>query len=287
MEPLTAGFISWSRNSVRERVSIIDSEPFNDGMMDGTHYSKKEMYSMRGKIAFMIPSDISAIGVRKLSTELSAGRVPVMAKDNGVVLAKWGKNARDAMEKGLSAREIYLDKIPAAHIRELPDPTTRIAQLWNWTLAKKGRRVTDGAVKKIMKELKLEKRHNRIIDRVTEKDLGPIEEGETEDKKGNWCLKQNRGWNRISGWFGYWEKLWCKTRAYVNYPACSGNRKLVDYIVAEVDGPQHYAWNSRYNASIAYTYDWDYIWVGQSHCGTAYSYGRKGSGSASITRRIC
>ncbi len=234
----------------------------------------------------MIPSDLSAAGINKLSTELTTGKVPILAKDAGIVLAKWGKTARSAMEKGLSLEAIYLGKIPAAHIKKLPDPTARIAQLWNWTLDKKGRKVTDGAVKTVRKQLKLEIRNDRVTDKVTGKDLGPVEKGEVDMKKGNWCLNQNRGWYRVPGWFGYWEKLHCKTRAYVKYPACSGNRQLLDYIVAEVDGPQHYDWESKYNASIAYAYDWDYIWAGESHCGTAYSYGRKG-GSASITGRIC
>lgn len=106
-------------------------------------------------------------------------------------------------------------------------------------------------------------------------------------------MRQNRGWHRQTGFFGYWEKLWCRTRTYASqmtfmgFTVCSGSRVLADYIVAEVDGPQHYAAQYRYNASIAYAYDWDYIWWGDPHCGTAVSFARRGGGTVGITRRIC
>lgn len=241
----------------------------------------------RGKYVLLIPSQISPRGVEKLARELRSNRVKIAGKDANLILAKWDDNARAAIAKGPSIQAAYIDKIGPAAIRRLPPRVARIGVLWNWSIDKRGRRVSDGEVKRLMAKLRLEEKRGQAYDRLAKKYLGKIQQGEKEEKKGNWCLRQNRGWYRIPGWFGMWEKLWCKSRTYVSYPACSGPRLVMDYILAEVDGPQHYAYQGRYNASIAYAYDWDYIWVGESHCGTAFSYGRRSGSTASLTRRIC
>lgn len=241
----------------------------------------------RGKYALLIPSEISERGVSKLVEELESHQVTVVGKDDNLVLVKWDENSRLAVAKGLSIQAFYVDKVSPTAMERLPERVARVTLLWNWSINNRGRRVTDGAVKRLMAGLQLEVREGQVYDRLTEKYLGKVQSEEEEERKGNWCLRQNRGWERIPGWFGFWEKLWCRSRTYVHYPACSGDRLVVDYILAELDGPQHYAYQSRYNASIAYTYDWDYIWVGESHCGTAFSYARENGSTASLTRQIC
>jgi hypothetical protein len=239
----------------------------------------------RGKHVLLIPSKISPAGAGKLSRELTRDRVKIIGKAENLILANWDDNTRAAVTKGPSIQVAYVDKISPAAIRRLPAKAARIAVLWNWRIDKRGRRVTDAQVNRLMAKLKLEERNGQTYDRLGKKYLGRIKQGEKGEKKGNWWLCQNRGWYRFPGWFGYWEKLWCKSRTCTTSSCAS--RLVVDYILAEVDGPQHYAYQGRYNASIAYAYDWDYIWIGESHCGTAFSYARRGSSRVSITRRIC
>lgn len=240
----------------------------------------------RGKYALLIPSEISARGVSKLAEELESQQVTVVGKDD-LILVKWDENARAAIAKGPSIQAFYVDRISPAAMQSLPEPVARVGLLWNWSISKRGRKVTDGEVKRLMARLQLEVKEGQAYDSLTKKYLGEVQSEEEEEKKGNWCLRQNRGWERIPGWYGYWEKLWCKSRTFVYYPACSGDRLVMDYILAEVDGPQHYACQYKYNASVAYAYDWDYIWIFESHCGTAFSHARKGGSTASLTNRIC
>jgi hypothetical protein len=242
---------------------------------------------LRGKYALLIPSEISERGVRKLVEELEGDRVTVIDKDDNLVLVKWDESSRIAVAKGPSIQAFYVDRVSPAAIRKLPERVARVALLWNWSISNRGKRTTDGTIKRLMSGLQLEVRAGQVYDSLTRRNLGKVESGEEEERQGNWCLRQNNGWERVPGWFGYWEKLWCRSRTYVHYPACSGDRLVMDYLLAEVDGPQHYAYQSRSGASIAYTYDWDYIWVGESHCGTAFSYARRGGSTASLTRRIC
>lgn len=241
----------------------------------------------RGKYVFLVPSEISAGGVSKVVEELKRYRVTVADKNDNLVFAKWDENAKLAVAKGLSIQAFYVDRISPVAIKRLPERVARVAVLWNWTISKRGRRVTDGEVNRLLARLKLEVKKDQVYDNLTKKSLGKVQSGEDEEKKGNWCLKQNRGWYRIPGWFGYWEKLWCRSRTYEYYPRCDGPRLVMDYILAEVDGPQHYASRHRYEATVVYTYDWDYIWAWESHCGTAVSYARKRGSTASLTRRIC
>lgn len=242
---------------------------------------------MRGKLAMLIPTKISREGVNVLQRELTRQRIKVLGKEHDILITRWDRSTRAAVRKGLSIQSYYVDRIPPAQIGSMPENVARVARLWNWSISRRGRKVADGEISRLMRSLKLEIRENNVYDLLTRKTLGKVDEEEEEETKGNWCLRQNRGWYRIPVWFGYWEKLWCRSRTYVNYPQCSGARRTMDIIVAEVDGPQHYGWNTRYNGSVAYTSDWDYIWVGESHCGTAYSWARLGNSSASITSRIC
>lgn len=239
----------------------------------------------RGKYALLIPSVISKTGVAKLVAELHSHRVPVVDKDDNLVLVKWDEKSRLAVAKGPSIQAYYTDRISPADVKRLPQQVARVALLWNWSINNRGKRITDGAVKRVMATLQLEVRQGKVYDRLTKKDLGNVESAEKEEAQGNWYIYQNRGWQRNIGWFGFWEKLWCKTRTYTS--AARSSRLVVDYILAEVDGPQHYAHNHRHNGSVVQTYDWDYIWVGEQHCGTAFSYAGKGSSSASVTGRIC
>lgn len=240
----------------------------------------------RGKYALLIPSQISERGVHKLVEELKANLVTVADKDDSLVLVQWDEKAKIAVAKGPSIQAFYVDRVSAAAIRQLPEHVARVAKLWNWSISNRGRGTTRATVKRLMSDLQLEIREGQVYDTLTRRTLGEVKSEEKEETQGNWCLRQNRGWERIPGWFGYWEKLWCRSRTYVS-STCSGSRQVVDYILAEVDGPQHYGYNSRSNGSVAYIEDWDYIWVGESHCGTAFSYARRGGSTASLTRRIC
>lgn len=241
----------------------------------------------RGKYVLLIPSQISPRGVEKLARELRSNRVTIAGKDANLILAKWDDHARATIAKGPSIQAAYVDKISPAAIRRLPPSVARIGVLWNWSIDKRGRHVSDGQVKRLMEKLRLEEKRGQAYDRLAKKYLGKIQQGEEEEGTGNWCIRQIRGWYRIPGFLGFWEKLWCMSRTYTNGPPCSGPSLVMDFIQAEVAGPQHFYYHGKYNGSIAYAYDWDYIWIGESHCGWAYSYARIGGSTASISRDIC
>lgn len=236
----------------------------------------------------LIPSEISERGLKKLQAELQPYEVKILDTRDNLVLVEWDDKVREALASELSIQSALKGRISYKALQKMPPKVRRLGTLWNWSYNKRGRKVSGGEVKRIMKTLQLEVRDKNVYDLKEKKNIGTIEEEESEEKKsGSWCLYQQRGWYRIPGWFGYWEKLWCRSTVYKYYPQCSGTRKVADYISAEVDGPQHDSWAYRRTASTVYTEDWDYIWVGESHCGTAFSYARIGSGRASITRRIC
>jgi len=223
--------------------------------------------------------------MRTVAKELKDKRVKDFHQANGLIIAKLDPKLTKAVREGLSIQSFSSDRISPALIRRLPPKTARMAKFYNYTVVAHQRRLTDGQVRQHMKDLHLEIKANKVYDKLEKKFIGDVKSEEKQSDKGNWCMLQNYGWYRIPGWFGFWEKLWCKTRTYKS--ACGGDRIVRDVVVAEVDGPQHYAAKTRYNASIAYVYDWDYIWIGESHCGTAYSYAREGNQSLDLTSRIC
>ncbi len=258
----------------------------------------------RGKYVLLIPSQISEKGVKKLVKELKSQRVEIVAedKDNNLVFAKWDKKTRIAIIKSPSIQAYHTDKITPRDIKRLPKRVARVAMLWNWSIGKQGRHVTDGEVKRLMSRLQLEERRGRVYDRLTKKYVEKITKGETKEEKGNWFLSQTRGWCVIpTPFLGCWFKLSCKSSTYTYdlhstehidadrvHTETSPGRiyQVVDRIVAEVYGPQHYAYKKRYNRASVYAYDWDFIWIWDVNGGEAYSYAKKGSTTRTITKTI-
>ncbi len=237
-----------------------------------------------GKLVLIIPKKVTEEGIEKLSKELEENKVEILGKDENLIIAKWDNETKKAVGKGLSIKSFHPEKIKNSILKELPESSARIGHLWNWSIDKKGKKVTEKEVNELMKKLHLEIKDDQVTDKLTKKVIGKLEKSEEEKGEGNWYLYQIRGWQRIPGWFGYWEKIYCWTYTYTNSTRTS--RLTVDYLLAEVDGPNHYAWDSRYQGSVAYAEHWVYIWLGIGAGGTAHSHAREGSSSLDLTNRI-
>ncbi len=135
---------------------------------------------MPGKLVLLVPSRISASGVNELEGELDPRGVTILGKDANLILARLDENSRQAIAEGLSIQEFFVDKVRPTVIRQLPEPVARIATLWNWSIDKRGRRVTNAEVRRVMKKLQLEVRDDQVYDRLTRTNVGRVESGETE-----------------------------------------------------------------------------------------------------------
>lgn len=220
----------------------------------------------RGEHVLIVPS---AGGASKLVQQLERNNVTVVVKDDNVVVAKWDENAREAIAKGISIQEVHNDKINPAVIRRLSEPVARFAELWNWSIEKRGKKVTNRDVKHIMGKLQLKVKDNKVHDTLTNKSWGEIERKEGEAEEGNWFIYQNWDWEIWPFFGGSWVKKGCRTRTYVQpwYPYLQA-----DYISAEVTGPHHYSHVHRHYLHDVYAYDWDWIWWGESWRTTVISY---------------
>lgn len=239
---------------------------------------------MRGEAALLFPKDVTAAGARTLARELGEMNVKVLDTAENLVLVRFDRAARKEIPKASSLGVMIVDRVSPSQLQSLPEQSRRIATLWNWSLSNKGKRISDRTVQSLMKKLKLEiDTQGYVFDSMARKRLGRVDRGEEADEKGNWRLRHSRGWEEIPGWWGYWKKYSTRTRTYVDQALTQ--RLVSDHIIAELDGPSHYEYQSRTNASSAFVYDWDYIWVWEEDWCEHWSYARNGNSSAQITGR--
>jgi len=241
---------------------------------------------MRGKVALLIPKTITAAGSKNLITELKSKQMKVHDAAENLVFVPFDRKVRKDVSQLANFGALVVDRITPAQMRALPPESRRVGELWNWNLANRGKRITDGAVTGFMKKLQLKiDAQNNVVDTLTHKQIGKVKEKEGELNKGNWYIYVNWGWTIIPGWCGYWRKYYTRTRTYTS--STRKQRYIVDLIIAEVDGPHHYAYHSRYNGSSAYAYDWAYIWAWEASSDWCehWGYARKGSASLQITHR--
>lgn len=229
----------------------------------------------RGEYVLLVPSEISPKGVSKLAEELEGQGATVVGKDEDIVIAKWDGNARVAVQKGLSIQAFHVDRVSPGAIKKLPEKVARVAMLWNWSIDQHNKKVTEGQVKRLMKRLQLEVREDQVYDKLSQKYLGKVKHTEEEEKKGNWELRRTKYSWHIWGIVGMWNGYACKSNTYTSYP----NRYVVYYILAEVDGRNHHAYQSRYNATVAYAEDWAWEWPWEFDTPDRYSYAKASDGS--------
>lgn len=235
----------------------------------------------RGQLALIVPANVTVRGSTNLANDLRRNRVKVLGA-NELVLTAWNDKSRDVVQRNKNVQQIFTGKISGATLRQLRGDALRIAKLWNWSIDTAERPVSTANVKRLWSSLKLDVREDVVIDRTTRKSLGKVRSAESKARRHNWSLWQSRGWTIVPGWFGWWEKLYCWSETFVS-SGYGGTRQYVDFLSAEVAGPNHYAYNSRYSATNAYAEHWTYIWVGMTRGGRAYSYARLGSASLQIT----
>lgn len=239
---------------------------------------------MQGKVALIVPSKVTDAGAKKLHDQLKRARVKVLGKEKNLVIVPLSRPVKSKLLKISEIGEYHTGELSKSTIKKLPRESQKLAQLWNWSINSKKKKVTDGTVKSLMRKLNLEiDNRGNVIDRTTRKSLGKTEEKEELIKKGNWWLFQWRYWYVVPGWFGYWRKYATKSKTYENYART--RRYTVDEIIAEVDGPYHYAYTKKYNRSYAYAYDWTYIWVWESDWCDHWSWAKKGGSTVQIIRR--
>lgn len=229
----------------------------------------------RGQYVLMVPSEISPKDVSKLTEELEGHGATVVGKDEDIVIAKWDDNARIAVRKGLSIQAFHVDRVSPGAIKKLPERVARMAILWNWSIDQHNKKVTERQVKGLMQRLQLEVREEQVYDKLSQKYLGKVKHREKEEKKGNWQLAGSWGYSRFPGPLGDWTKHSLKSVTYTSYP----NRSVVYYILAEVDGPHHYACQYKYHATVAYAEDWAWEWFWDRESPSGYSYAKGYDGS--------
>jgi hypothetical protein len=218
-------------------------------------------------MALVFANDFSKKGARKAKKLMRDGGATILGTDeSGVLLVKWDAKGHLAVDRVAKLATVHTDVLKAATLKKMPKAAARIGTLWNWNVQMRERRLTDAQIKALLKKLKLEIRKNTVYDALLDKKLGVVKSEEAKETQGNWCLVHSRYRRIIPGFFGYWERLECRTRTYRHYPACSGTRENMDVIEAEVSGTHHYAFQSRADTSSAQAYDWAYVWVGQHHC---------------------
>lgn len=233
----------------------------------------------RGEVVLMIPSQIDPDGADKLEKELKRHRVKVLARGN-LVFAEWGDKTRRAVGRGLSVQAFFTDKISAAQLSRLPLSEQRIGKLWNWSIDHLNRKVSTKQVERLMDQLDLEVKGNKVFDRMANASIGDVEAEEQETVVGNWCMCQKRGYQWLPALdipVAYWEKLYCWTTAYSG-TSCSGASPAMEFVSASVDGPHHYGYGSATGAPMIYAEDWSLIWIWQTRGGKAHSYARKSKG---------
>jgi hypothetical protein len=206
----------------------------------------------QGNVVILVPSQKSAAGIRQLEEQLKRNGVEVHGNQGGLVFAQWNDKARRAIPGNPHVKAHYLDKISSTELEQLPIPAKRLAIVWNWQIDKTGKKVTDAAMRQLLKSLQYEERQGEIYDILTNKRVGKIERKEEKSIDGNWTLQQRRHTEWLS--FGAFQlrKLQCTT---------SATPTVCTQIIAEVNGPKHYAYKSRYNASsVDATSNWSTIW---------------------------
>jgi hypothetical protein len=236
---------------------------------------------LRGQFALIIPAKTTPAGLRNVTDSLAKAKVKPLGEGK-ILVVPWNADSRAVLEAGVGIAGFHVDQIPKDVIAGLPESEARIAKVWNWSLESAHQHVSDAKVKRLWKSLGLEIRDNRVYDSIAKKDLGLTQQGEEREHQGNWSLWQTRGWTVIPGWFGWWEKIYCWSQTYQT-STYGGAFEAVDFISAQVMGPNHYAYESRSTSPVAYAEDWTYIWVGMTRGGQAYSYARKGTTTRQIT----
>lgn len=242
---------------------------------------------MQEKVALIVPTKVTDVGSRKLLDKLKNAKVKVLGKGQNLIIVPFNMKVKPKLLNITDIDEHYCGEVPKSAIKRLPPESQRLAVLWNWSIASKRKRVTDGSVKSIMRKLNLEiDNQGNVIDKTTGKSLGKTKHGEKVDKQGNWWIYMWRYWAFIPGPFpvpGYWRKYATKSKTYVDQART--RRLIVDQIIAEVDGPHHYAYTKKYNRSYAYAYDWAWVWVWESDWCDHWSWAKKGSSTAQVIRR--
>jgi len=239
---------------------------------------------MRGEIAIVVPKSITPRGASALSKELKNNKIKVLGKDQDLILIKINAATKVKLGRVKNMQHLLDDRVSPAVMKKLPVKSRRVATLWNWSIDRQGKRITDASVKGLLDKLSIKvDRQGNVTDALTKKSLGKVDKKEVEVKKGNWYLYMNYSWEIIPGLFGYWLKRATMSRTYTS--SARTNYQVVDHIIAEVYGPHHYAYQSRTNAVSAYAYDWSYIWFGQSAWVNHWSFARLGSASLQLTKR--
>lgn len=239
---------------------------------------------MQEKVALIVPTKVTDAGARKLLDQLKRAKVKVLGKEKNLVVVPLSRSVKSKLLKISEMGEYHCGELRKSAIKRLPPESQRLAELWNWSIISKRKKVTDGSVKFIMRKLNLEiDNRGNVIDKTTRKSLGKTEHEEEVDKQGNWWIYMWRYWDGVPGWFGYWRKYATKSKTYVDQART--RRYIVDEIIAEVDGPHHYAYTKKYNRSYAYAYDWAYVWVWESDWCDHWSWAKKGSSTAQVIRR--
>ncbi len=223
--------------------------------------------TLRGRMALVLINDFSDKSTRKVRKQMRNDGTTILGMDkSGVLLIKWDAKAHLAADRVVKLASVETDILKQEKLKKMPAAAARIGVLWNWNIETRERRVTDAQFKALLKKMKLEIRDKSVYDALLNRKLGAIKSEEERETQGNWCLVHRRYRRIVPGFFGYWERLECRTRTYVHYPACSGTRQNMDIIEAEVSGTHHYAFQSRTDASSVSAYDWAYVWVGEHHC---------------------
>ena len=188
---------------------------------------------MQDKVALVVPTRVTDAGARRLVDQLKRADVKVLGEAKNLVVVPLTRSVKPKLLEIADIAEYHSGKVPKSAIMRLPRDSRRLAELWNWSIISKRKRVTDGSVKSIMRRLNLEiDNRGRVIDKTTGESLGKTEHEEELDKEGNWWIYMWRYRDFVPGWFGYWRKWATKSKTYVD--EARTRRLTVDQIVAEV-----------------------------------------------------
>ncbi len=229
---------------------------------------------MQEKVALLVPTKVTAAGAKDLLDQLKKANIKVLGRDQNLIVVPFDKAIKQKLLKVTGIDNCYCDEVPKSAVLKLPPESQRLAELWNWSIITKRKQVTDASVKSFMLKLGLEiDKKGYVIDKKTKKSLGKIGHGEKVVKQSNWVIAQWRYWGWAPGFLGKWRMYGTQTITYINKNHTG--REIVDKIIAEVDGPHHYAYTKKYNNSDAYAYNWSYIWDWESDWCEHWSWAKK------------